>query len=51
METNLTDEQYKEAAKEFARHLKEKGWMNRVYMYVLDEPFTNAESYDVVQMT
>jgi hypothetical protein len=48
MEMNLTDEQYKEAAKEFARHLKEKGWMDRVYMYVLDEPFTNAESYDVV---
>ncbi|HEY9160721.1 MAG TPA: glycoside hydrolase domain-containing protein [Desulfomonilia bacterium] len=48
METSLTDEQYKEAAKEFARHLKEKGWMDRVYMYVLDEPFINAKSYDVV---
>lgn len=45
MKEGLTDDQYKQAAAEFARHLKEKGWMDRVYIYVLDEPFINPGSY------
>jgi hypothetical protein len=46
LETKITDDQYKEAAAEFARHLKEKGWMNRVYVYCQDEPFWNNVPYE-----
>jgi len=46
LEKTITDEQYKEAAAEFARHLKEKGWMDRVYVYCQDEPFWNEVPYE-----
>ncbi len=46
LETGITDDQYKEAAREFARHLKEKGWMDRVYVYCQDEPFWNNVPYE-----
>jgi len=34
----FTDEEYTKIAKEYARHLKEKGWFDRPYIYVHDEP-------------
>ncbi|HUT55661.1 MAG TPA: glycoside hydrolase domain-containing protein [bacterium] len=52
LETSLTDDEYIQAAAEFARHLKEKGWWDRIYVYVHDEPglypgAMQAVAYDV----
>lgn len=46
LEEDLTDEAYVEAAAEAARHLKERGWFDRVYVYVFDEPYLNIGSYE-----
>ena len=35
----LTDDEYIQAAADFAGHLKEKGWWERVFVYVSDEPW------------
>ncbi len=49
------DDEYVQAAADFARHLKEKGWWDRIYVYVHDEPYLypgalDAIAFDVVLM-
>lgn len=39
LEDDLTDADYTLAAALFCQHLKEKGWLDRTYIYVLDEPW------------
>jgi len=46
LEGELADEQYRQAAAAFAAHLKEMGWMDRVYVYVRDEPYLHEGSHD-----
>ena len=36
---DLTDDQWGEAARIVAEHLEEKGWLEHVYLYSLDEPW------------
>jgi hypothetical protein len=55
LEEDLTDEQYILAARDLARHLKEKGWFERMFVYVRDEPglypgALEAVAYDVALM-
>ena len=50
-----SDEEYTKAAADFARHLKEKGFWDRIYVYVHDEPYLfpgalEKIAYDVVWM-
>jgi hypothetical protein len=55
IEATFTDEEYVQAAADMARHLKEKGWWERIYVYVHDEPSIfpgalEAIAYDVSLM-
>ena len=38
----MTDDQFALAAKDFAEHLTENGWLDNVYLYSLDEPWIPA---------
>jgi hypothetical protein len=44
----LTDDEYIQAAADFARHLKEKGWWKRVFIQVYNEPWLYPGSYDKI---
>ena len=46
LETDLSDEAYVQAAAEAARHLRARGWFDRVYVYVFDEPYLHAGAYE-----
>ncbi len=46
LQAELTDEAYVEAAREAAKHLKERGWFDRVYIYTFDEPYLHEGSYE-----
>jgi len=52
---DLPEEIYILAARDFARHLKEKGWWERIFIYASDEPYLDpgkveAIAYDATLM-
>jgi hypothetical protein len=47
LEASLTEDQYILAARDLARHLKEKGWFERMFVYVKDEPWLHGALLDV----
>lgn len=52
---SMTDDQFIKATANFAQHLKQKGWWERIYVYVHDEPWLfpgafEAIAYDVALM-
>jgi hypothetical protein len=47
-QTDLTDDQYVLAARDFARHLKEKGWWERIFVYASDEPYLDPGKVEAI---
>jgi len=47
LQVSLTDDEYILAARDLARHLKERGWFERMFAYVKDEPWLHGAMEDV----
>ncbi len=47
---SMTEDQYVEASQAFAKHLQEKGWLEKAYNYAADEPWMEEDDHEYQQI-